>query len=91
MVTNTAMVVNDFRDLRSQVAAIMALMYEMAHPSAHHTKESMTLVKTYMGTIVRASRAKIDALPEWFLPKHKVVIEAKPFASGSFGSVYNGV
>lgn len=97
MVTNTALVYTELRDVRSQQEALATMQYMLAYKEgkgsdlARSDDMMFSLMKTYMTTIVKASRAEIKSLPPWFLPRDEVEFSREPFDIGSFGSVHRGV
>lgn len=71
LVGNSAVVLNELRDVRSQVEAMMTLKFEMEKRTEHQSQEMMQM-KQVMATVVRASTARVHKLPPWYLTPNEV-------------------
>ncbi|RLN84057.1 hypothetical protein BBJ28_00010754 [Nothophytophthora sp. Chile5] len=91
MAISVAVVLDELQDMRSQKDAVMSLKFEVEERAARQTAETLTLLKSMLGTVLRASQTVVGKLPPWFFPSDDVDIEPMPFARGSFGTVHKGV
>ncbi|RLN90984.1 hypothetical protein BBJ28_00010695 [Nothophytophthora sp. Chile5] len=91
MASSSVVILDELRDVRSQKDAAMSLKFEVEERAARQTAETLTLLKSMMGTVLRVSPTVVGKLPPWFFPSDDVDIEPMPFARDSFGTVHKGV
>ncbi|EGZ16517.1 hypothetical protein PHYSODRAFT_499686 [Phytophthora sojae] len=89
--SNSSDLSRELPDTTSQTGALLLLNSESLRHKARYSAQSQELLEAASKRIARMSGAPIPEIPEWFVPRHEVQRQAKPFASGSFGQVYRGV
>ncbi|RLN88171.1 hypothetical protein BBJ28_00023211 [Nothophytophthora sp. Chile5] len=78
-------------DRESQAGALVLLKSETEQQQSRYSAASQSLLASATKTVTRMSGAPIREVPEWFIPEHAVQREARPFNSGSYGTVFRGL
>ncbi|RLN92292.1 hypothetical protein BBJ28_00012145 [Nothophytophthora sp. Chile5] len=78
-------------DQESQAGALVLLKSETEQQQSRNSAASQSLLESATKTVARMSGAPIREVPEWFILEHAVQREARPFSSGSYGTVYRGL
>ncbi|GMF21103.1 unnamed protein product [Phytophthora lilii] len=90
-VDDAQVVLKELQDTRSQLETILTLKFETEQRSEQQSPEMTKLLKTMMGTVIRASMTSVPKLPPWFLPPYEIHFNPEPFARGSFATLHRGV
>lgn len=89
--TNWSDLSRELPDTESQSDALLLLSFETSRHKARYSGRSRDLFESVARKVARMSGAPIPEIPPWFVPRHEVQRQPKPFASGAFGKVYRGV
>ncbi|KAE8979832.1 hypothetical protein PR002_g24312 [Phytophthora rubi] len=88
---DSAQVMRELQSTRAQLEAMMVLKYETEQRPDRQTQESIKLMNSMMGTVVRATSTTVQKLPPWFMSSDELKFEKEAFARGSFATVHSGV
>ncbi|ETN15448.1 TKL protein kinase [Phytophthora nicotianae INRA-310] len=88
---NSSELSRELPDAASQTGALLLLNSEAMRHKNGYSARSQHLLESASKKIARMSGAPIPEIPEWFIPCHEVQRHSKPFASGSYGSIYRGI
>ncbi|KAE8981671.1 hypothetical protein PR003_g27325 [Phytophthora rubi] len=89
LVSDSAQVMRELQSTRAQLEAMMVLKYETEQRPDRQTQESIKLMNSMMGTVVRATSTTVQKLPPWFMSSDELKFEKEAFARGSFATVHN--